>query len=1577
MPGFVEEILLNLGGTAVDGRAKAGLDSTSDALVKIADKLAAFVTVGAAAAAIKGILDSTSAYEDMAITVAATMSATNGWTESLAIANDTLGRLKETAAVFGGSTQTMVDTFTTLKRVFGGTSDDAATLTDRLAALARQAGTTADTLAQRLAMAANSGTLMPRGAAGIALTGLGIDPKELQSMQAAGLAMDYLNAKIADNPALVAVLKSTWSYLGAEFDKTKNSAMELVGQGFEPLKQTLRDLETQMAGVSSQDAFARLRNDLSEFSALMAEISHPAVTGDGGGFATYFDFLLKILGTGLADLIFIGKELGQVMFLIWDMLTHPAEYLGSNDTLRAQLDDILKIYQDWQQKLVRIKFGVGANPLDADNPMASTPGGQTPTDPGAAKAQNDVAALQKASDEYQKIIDKINAMSLDGLSKKLATENVAIGVEITKLTAQLATVSKSATPDPALQSQLQKNITALTAKQGANADAINREAALAHTKRMDDQAKEQDEIYALSLTGYAKDMQAATAAHDQATLANEAVLEKSKNDAITNATLISDTHAKQLLDDQKFADAEILVVANASAASRELGLTTAAAFNVETLKANGDTYLSTLDTLAEQMRVEANKLGGQLLVNPDLDAAFSAKWKAIFDDAALTQAAATAGMTGDWDAYWAHEQIAIKNGTETWSEGLGKMATDQTKWAITVAQGMEAGWNQIQADAKTTGQVISTEMVSAWNAVTTGMTDALSNLMTGQGSLGSAFTTMFQGIEKSWAATVTGMVTDWLLGAKNIGNAGPDGPQVPGQRTGGLLGSDTGAYIGFATAAYTAGTAVAGDLGTNNQPVTYNGQTYDTNYGGTATIGPVLSATTAILAASAAYSIAAGIAITTGWSLVGLIAAAAVLLVGAILSVINGPAEGKIGFQGSSMAAGATGLGGAAYTTYSAEEGSLAGIMQAGGGTALSLQNSKFFNDPAAFISQLNLQFHAGNATDLTKDITDFFSTEMPKLLESYAFGQTQNGFLNSTTSAGSAGIEGIPSFVSGSFDPGAPIPAMLEGLGFTSAKITEIATQIDMRAPDDFAKYLENLLGVVVGFNAAKAQFSKSGATLWSDAVTAAAQTPQDQFATSAANLTTMANALSGLTGDAQVTAAQTLVTAYQAAMTAEQAYVASLVQAAQTFEAQATATITQFQGALARNAAIMGGANASDYDVATANNRLWGVGVTGIGADINSSTTLAQVQAFSAEAMTDINTLFNVWQSRASDALSLMQSFAAMDFNTGAAGSVANPDNSVAAWAAGAITLTNQVAAAGKLSGQAELDALHAVQTAAAARYQQELQFLQEIAANLTALHTSIGQQQADISLSLMTPAQQADYYKTHMAADYTALGNTTDPNEIARLTAEIQAMATSYYALFSSSDPSQGAAAAWLTNFLGQVDAAATAAYTRIGADITTAANIYGAAITAAQNASIGAWTDANTEIGKLSDYVAGLNTIVHDKLLQFATDASTAFAGLPAIIAETTTLFTDVNAALGGGGGSGGGGGGGKTLIPNLDTLSTSTANVGAAFDALTAKFNAWQGPGASASATGAAANIVAGALYANRAFGSRNYAATGI
>src|ERR1035437_2447361 len=467
MSDFVEKVTLDLDGTAVDGKAAAGLGQTGEGVKgllgdpnKLEQSTGAEATLGKFSATVDNMgasllklagafvgfealkalagdmLGAVKEHENLTLTIAATMVATNGWANSITIARGQLEKLKETAALVNGNEAQMVDTFNLLKRTFGGTSDQAVDLTGKLALLARQYNTTADTLATRLAMTGNTGNLMPRGVAGIALTSTGIDAKELQTMKDAGQAMEYLNAKIADNPELVDQLKNTWSYLTAELAKSKHEAMETIGMGFEPLKVVLQELVGNLNSPATQSSFQNLSGQIRGLNQDLVDL---AFAGKTSGFQipsftdTIITPIIKGARVALAELILLATEVNTVVQYIFQAVTHPMEYAldgpGSLAHLKQTLADIVKAYKDNAAQIAAIQ-----SPFV----MASSHGAPAPEVPTAPSPPSPAAVVKDNSAEIAATIknlwDQVGAYAETGLAKELALEEATTAKEIAAFT---------------------------------------------------------------------------------------------------------------------------------------------------------------------------------------------------------------------------------------------------------------------------------------------------------------------------------------------------------------------------------------------------------------------------------------------------------------------------------------------------------------------------------------------------------------------------------------------------------------------------------------------------------------------------------------------------------------------------------------------------------------------------------------------------------------------------------------------------------------------------------------------------------------------------------------------------------------------------------------------------------------------------------------------------------------------------------------------------------------------------------------------------------------------------------------
>lgn len=151
----------------------------------------------------------------------------------------------------------------------------------------------------------------------------------------------------------------------------------------------------------------------------------------------------------------------------------------------------------------------------------------------------------------------------------------------------------------------------------------------------------------------------------------------------------------------------------------------------------------------------------------------------------------------------------------------------------------------------------------------------------------------------------------------------------------------------------------------------------------------------------------------------------------------------------------------------------------------------------------------------------------------------------------------------------------------------------------------------------------------------------------------------------------------------------------------------------------------------------------------------------------------------------------------------------------------LTEKVAAASKLSGQAQVDAIEDVRASATDLYNAQKEMLDQIAANAVELTKSINQQIWDIGLGEMTPSGQADAVMTRIQELYKSLGTAASPDEVKSVTGEIQSLVTKYLGTFGTDDPNRARAVAWATSILQDTEKAGKEAYSRMG-DVIKSAN-----------------------------------------------------------------------------------------------------------------------------------------------------------
>ncbi|GEM_PF-2195027 len=1410
------------------------VDQLSGAMVKLAG---AYLGLSVVKDIVGDMFSATKAHEDMVTTMAATMTATNGWSNSIEIVTGQLAKLKETAALVNGTETQMTDTFNLLKRTFGGTSDQAVDLTGKLALLARQYNTTVDTLATRLAMAGNTGNLMPRGVAGIALMSTGIDAKQLQVMKDANQAMEYLNATIADNPGLVERLMNGWSYLTAEFKKNKEEALETIGKGLDPLKQALRGLNDSLSGQEAQNAFDTMGANLRILNEQLISLV-PSAQTNVSAFTSFSTNLLKGFNVFLADIILIGKELLLGVGFVWDVLLNPDKYfLGDGKArLQKQLDGVVKLYEDNQAKSVKINFGLSANILDTD--AKATPGleKKTPPPPGRLTDLSKLAEEQfKAANAVADAWDKAYLETLTGLDKQVAAVDLATQKEIDDFLKPGVTWAQMVDFTVAKTAEGEAKKTALIAAE---------------------EEKRQKKL-AVDAAWYTGEMSKLT---DQL-------------DAISD-----DYYVKQAAALQKKTDAELKAI--------------------NERKAHGD-----LDPAQY-----ANAIAGLAT----LDAAEQ--------------------------AHLARERDSIIGFRKTMEDAAAVLVMTTNS----VAGGMQAGWNLVAAEMKSTTESVRDYVVGAWQDMSTGFTDTFVALISGNlNSLKDVFKSFIGSLQKTFATFVTDTIMPKIKEALGVANGvGNTGVPLP-------MGTSYSQVGGGAP------TTTAGQPKSNAALWT----------------GAGLMALGAISAASASNTlmgsglaqtgIQIGMAITAAFPplfWVGIIVAA----VGVIASALTpSPADLHAMYSGGSMT---TALkGGKAYGTAGSDTNKATTA-------ALDLANSTtdFFAtmfkgaDPAirsSILADLNKKIlayfaslgdfgaHAGGAADFQGDITKLFTEILPKEIMHAMFGQSTNTLADPGGITGTGLAPGGKWGSSNSFsgvDASSPLVQYLTDLGFTIGKVNEIAGQIDVMASADFQKYFSGIVGAVIDFKNNIKNLSQS----WSEiqAAIGAAENPDvvAQFATAGLNIVQMSKDLSLYSGQAQVDKAKELNTAadsyYQAAFAALKALqdmMTAIAGQAQTFQQAATSYMKGADWLQADRTHWMQPGGVYDQALASTSdpnsiNRIWNEFVTDATASLNYLIGIINQANAGMKTASDLAGKFG---SIMADAEAVTTVFTLWGDVVG---------------------LQGQYAAAMKLSGQAQIDALNDINASAATLYSSLLQIIQGINSAEASTHKSIQQQIFDNnyaqagSYQTTTDAQgktstvfvpdtkaQRDMLNGQINGLMGGIGGQMTSGDVSSSASEIQGYISRYLGMFQANDPNRAQAVAEANAALQALDTASHARLEELKAQAKIDADAAKAILDETAGAFHDASTGATTALNALSGAVDIFKGKVDTKLTGFAEEIVTELGKVPTAFLAALGLFT--TALTGSGEAVPGGGTPGdpkQPLVPALDNSNVALGNFTAALEKAT-------------------------------------------
>lgn len=718
----------------------------------------------------------------------------------------------------------------------------------------------------------------------------------------------------------------------------------------------------------------------------------------------------------------------------------------------------------------------------------------------------DPAVLEAIADATGKINDQIRALAFTGISGKIADATTQVNTEIAKLNRQL-----QKTADPETRALIGTQVEALRALLSAKTQSILEEAAVADEKRLGEVKKSWGAVYLATQGGIDLEVGKIQQGYaDEQTASDDRIAAAARDAQSFNK--IKDEEASKMI---AAAQVAAFGVADAYQKLERDTKDFKYGFDSEVLKSNGDDYDAEVRAIGHQLESDFQSLGdrfGGLLYAP-IDLVFGAqgKFNAAMRAARIKHGEETAAMTGDWSDYEAGLERQVAHGQITMAGFFAALGTAQETWATTADSGWTASWHKLLGTVQTTGQGIATFFDGLWTNLDTAMQSGFLDIMTGKfGDFRDVLKTLWGSILKDFSGLLASMVKQWMLSPfmkSGSFSIDPSGAMGGGEGFSvGQFGSGGGSSLlgGLFSGQGWMGLLSSGMLG----------------YGIGGAIGGGGIGNQIGGALGGLGGAALGAAIGTG--IVPIIGTIVGAVIGAVIGgLFNKNTEQNIGpFSGNGISGTTQDANGQAlFQQYGKTLGSLGDIMTAGGGSARSIFDY-FGAGDSEFLHSTGATIHAGSAQDLSSDFQQYLTNYFPQTLLSMAFGQKPTGGYQNLP-----GVSGVPAFDPNTFNPDAPIPKMLAGLGFTAKTIGQISSQIEVRSADDFTAWLSKLVTVVKGFNDLGKDLGKSTSDWFSSFATAATASPADAFASAATNIEDMASSLGMYMGDDQLNRAQQIL--------------------------------------------------------------------------------------------------------------------------------------------------------------------------------------------------------------------------------------------------------------------------------------------------------------------------------------------------------------------------------------------------------------------------------------------------------------------
>lgn len=837
-------------------------------------------------------------------------------------------------------------------------------------------------------------------------------------------------------------------------------------------------------------------------------------------------------------------------------------------------------------------------------------------------------------------------------------------------------------------------------------------------------------------------------------------------------------------------------------------------------------------------------------------------------------------------------RAAGQNVTEAWNNALNTTSTKMTASAATVEQGLAAGIVGFQKSLGTVGQDVEKAVENIGTSLTSTLSTGFFDVITGKISdLGATFKKFGEDILKDISDVFAKMLERWLLTVIGI----EQNPIQAGVSGGGGLGSlglggSAPGNVGVNEQGYMGGVPGAGSTGSGEAGLGIGAGLGLMGLG--LGISTISNAQTTGQTAGGAMEMAGGVAAmipVVGWAI-----GAVLVVVGALIAALSKPPEIHDILLMSGALNQQTQQDAVTKSVIDATHSSLLDVIAASTQhpdpakiAALSKSMSEYWN---TLFGQAGFDVAAGSSSDVQTDIQNFFKTTLPKLyVQAAGFGQMGYGMAPGDRNApgGMAGINwnlaqpgGANEFMDQAgnwikkqlYDPNAPIPLMLAGLGFTQAKIADLAQQL--ADTTDIATFQANLLALVqnvVALQDASKKLGRSFADINAQAAATAAQTPAEAITQSVSDLVAQAAILADYTGTDKTQKVQAYIQSVDQLISAEEQAAAQLVAMQQAIDAQGVAlhdAVTKALQTPAEQARALEEQTVKDW------------------AAVLNAANPADLQKAWATFNTDMTAYVNSLVARIQAIETLQQSIAA--FQASIATPAIDPTKDLFGYLAqNAGQISQLFVDFQNATGDQQVQYAQQLFTALQNRYNYEMQEIQKITDMIGSINQSVQDQIFGIQQKGMTPQQNAQALWDKITAAQGQIPLATSPEQVQKLVQEIQgwvgqlqglpvlpgqqgnvsqllidtltaAQTAADLALSHMNDQLQSD----LDKITGQLSTLATnlgTALTTAQTDLTTAMGVYDAALAAADG-KINQWgVDLAASVQPLKDAV---NTVIGD-------------------------------------------------------------------------------------------------------------------